>query len=319
LLGRANGIIHDIIGDRYGRFPGRELSDDSPFQFIGSEYMKAEEYDQLIRDPIEFITNVIMPRTCRSFERPGSAAYLGSAIKLGIENDKIRTIHAGFLEELKVLGFSLNYSASTYAPLDLIGDYLRDIKNILLDLFRIPNKVKEACEILTPLLVEYGKLPGSSSIKQTGSPRVFIPLHLNEYLSPKKYNEYYWSSLKEIISGLVKEGFIPFIFYEGYQDPHLESMLELPKGKTIAYFEKTDLRRAKEVLGRHTCIMGGPPASLLIGGTPTKVWEYMKSLLDDLKPGGGFVVNPAVSGIPDDAKPENVRAMTDAVLKYGVY
>jgi uroporphyrinogen-III decarboxylase len=65
--------------------------------------------------------------------------------------------------------------------------------------------------------------------------------------------------------------------------------------------------------------MGGPPASLLIGGTPTKVWEYMKSLLDDLKPGGGFVVNPAVSGIPDDAKPENVRAMTDAVLKYGVY
>jgi hypothetical protein len=54
LLGRANGIIHDIIGDRYGRFPGRELSDDSPFQFIGSEYMKAEEYDQLIRDPIEF-------------------------------------------------------------------------------------------------------------------------------------------------------------------------------------------------------------------------------------------------------------------------
>ena len=45
----------------------------------------------------------------------------------------------------------------------------------------------------------------------------------------------------------------------------------------------------------------------------------MKSLLDDLKPGGGFVVNPAVSGIPDDAKPENVRAMTDAVLKYGVY
>jgi hypothetical protein len=52
-------------------------------------------------------------------------------------------------------------------------------------------------------------------------------------------------------------------------------MLELPKGKTIAYFEKTDLRRAKEVLGGHTCIMGGPPASLLIGGTPTKVWEYI--------------------------------------------
>lgn len=319
LLGRANGVIHDILGERYGRFPGRELPDDSPFQFIGGEYMKVDEYDRLIRDPTEFITNVIMPRTCRSFERPGSAAYLGSAIKLGYENSRFRAMYVNFIEELKGLGFPLNSSASSYAPLDLIGDYLRDIKNVLLDVFRVPDKVKQACDALTPLMIEYGKLTGSSAIKLIGSPRVFIPLHLNEYLSPKKFDEFYWSTLKEVIFGLVKEGLVPFIFYEGYHDPHLETMLELPRGKTIAWFEKTDLRKAKEVLGGHTCIMGGPPASLLIGGTPAKVEDYMKSLLEDLKPGGGFIVNPAVSGIPDDAKHENVKAMTEAVMRYGVY
>ncbi|HZK25701.1 MAG TPA: hypothetical protein VFC74_10020, partial [Oscillospiraceae bacterium] len=33
--------------------------------------------------------------------------------------------------------------------------------------------------------------------KEVGAKEVFIPLHLNEYLSPKQYNEFYWPTLKE--------------------------------------------------------------------------------------------------------------------------
>jgi len=35
--------------------------------------------------------------------------------------------------------------------------------------------------------------------------------------------------------------------------------------------------------------------------------------------GGGYLVDGGVSGIPNEAKYENVQAMTDAVHKYGVY
>ncbi|HZK25553.1 MAG TPA: histidine kinase, partial [Oscillospiraceae bacterium] len=35
--------------------------------------------------------------------------------------------------------------------------------------------------------------------KEVGAKEVFIPLHLNEYLSPKQYNEFYWPTLKEVI------------------------------------------------------------------------------------------------------------------------
>jgi uroporphyrinogen-III decarboxylase len=37
-----------------------------------------------------------------------------------------------------------------------------------------------------------------------------------------------------------------------------------------------------------------------------------------VKDGGGFVLSPAVS-IPENARPENVKALRTAVEKYGVY
>ena len=146
---------------------------------------------------------------------------------------------------------------------------------------------------------------------------VFIPLHLNEYFSPKQYNEFYWPTLKQVALNLIDLGLVPLIFYEGYHDVHLETILELPKGKTISKFEKTDLKKAKEVIGDHSCIVGGPPTSLFLT-TPTKVDAYIKRLLEDVKQGGGFILSPAIS-IPAIAKPENVHALKNAIEKYGAY
>jgi uroporphyrinogen-III decarboxylase len=55
-----------------------------------------------------------------------------------------------------------------------------------------------------------------------------------------------------------------------------------------------------------------------MAGTPTKVDECVKELLVELKPGGGFIMSPDVS-IPYTTKPENVKALGDAVKKCGVY
>ena len=217
-------------------------------------------------------------------------------------------------DELRKHGFPSFSGGFSYAPLDFIGDYVRDIKNVLLDTYRVPDKVKQAAESVKELLMELARITAKTAPR--GS-HVFIPLHLNEYFSPKQYYEFYWPTLKEIVEDLVKLGFVPSIFYEGYQDAHLESILELPKGKTIAKFEKTNLAKAKEVIGDHACIIGGPPTSLFLGDTG-KIDEYVKDLMVDVKEGGGFVLAPAVS-IPENAKPENVKTLMTAVEKYGVY
>jgi len=308
------GPVHDALGERYGRFPGRELPGNAPFQFIGGEYMKTEEYDALIGNPAKFIAEVVLTRICKNLEKPGSVTAMRSLITLGIEISRYRVALASIAEDLRRLGFPMPSLSSAYDPFDFIADFLRGIKNIMLDVHRMPDKVKQACESLTPLIAKIGV-----SGKQAGAQYAFIPLHLNEYLSPKLYNELYWPTLKRVINELINAGLTPLVFYEGHHDAHLKTILELPKGKTIACFQRTDLRKAKEVLGGHTSIMGGIPASLLIGGSSAKVEEYTKKLLEDLKPGGGFILNGSEVGIPDEAKPENVKAMVETTVKYGKY
>ena len=300
---------------RYARFPGRELGEDSPFQFIGEEYMGVDEYDEVIEDPRRFIVEKLLPRSCRNLEDPGSVKAMVALFKWGIESRKSADANARLSEELRRLGFPGFSGGFSYAPLDFIGDYMRDVKNVLLDTFRVPEKVKAATVAVGSLILEMNRVAAETATEGT---RAFIPLHLNEYFSPKQYGEFYWPTLKQVALDLIDRGFIPYIFYEGYHDAHLETILELPKGKTVSRFEKTDLRRAKEVIGDHSCIVGGPPSSLFIGGTPTKMEEYIRDLLEGMKQGGGFIMSPAVS-IPRNARPENVRALMEAVEEHGVY
>ena len=45
--------------------------------------------------------------------------------------------------------------------------------------------------------------------------------------------------------------------------------------------------------------------------------DYCKKLIDDVAPGGGFIMAPRSS--IDEAKPENIRTMIEFTREYGVY
>ena len=106
--------------------------------------------------------------------------------------------------------------------------------------------------------------------------------------------------------------------FQGRSDHLLEVLKELPAGKVIMWFDKTDLVKAREVLGDKYCLAGGIPSSLLIGGTPESVKKHTEKLLDDLKSGGGLIVSSEFNGM-GPAKVENVKAMTETVMNYGKY
>jgi uroporphyrinogen-III decarboxylase len=90
---------------------------------------------------------------------------------------------------------------------------------------------------------------------------------------------------------------------------------DIPRGKAIYWFERTDLFKAKEVLGDTVCIEGGLPSSLLINGSPEEVKARCKKLIDVVGKDGGFIMNGDV-GIPDEAKVQNVKAMADFIREY---
>ncbi|NHJ22822.1 MAG: hypothetical protein EAX91_17905, partial [Candidatus Lokiarchaeota archaeon] len=228
----------------------------------------------------------------------------------------------GFLMEmagkLKAEAWLPYYYAVAPNPLDFFGAFYRDFDVLSLDLYRHPEKVKKACAGLAPVLAAVGKMTGKISLDVTGSRRVFCPIWYNTYLSPEKFKEFHFPYIKQIVNELIEADFTPLMSFQGRSDHLLEIYKELPAGKVIMWFDKTDVVKAREVLGDKYCIAGGIPGSLLIGGTPDKVREHTKKLIDNMKTGGTFIVSSEFNGM-GDAKVENVKAMTETVMNYGKY
>jgi uroporphyrinogen decarboxylase len=53
-------------------------------------------------------------------------------------------------------------------------------------------------------------------------------------------------------------------------------------------------------------------------GTPEQVEEEVKTRIKEVAPGGGYIVSSGNS-IAAYCNPDNVRAMTEAIQKYGKY
>jgi len=310
------GPVHDILKDKWSQWPGREIKEDFHPQFRGGEFMKPEEYKQFIENPIEFIHGTILPRACPGLGTPGSPQWNAAWIKIGMTMQKIASFQAQLIAEIGKMGNIGFPLTNAYAPADVIGDFLRYPTGAMLDMKRRPDEFKMACEVLVePILKIATAIPPVPPLTV-----FFAPLHLNEMLSPKLYNEFYWPHLKKIIETLVAKGYKGFIFFEGDHSPHVDTILELPKGWGIAWFERPkNFMEVWEKLKGHTAVMGGVPTSLLIGGTPEKIDEYIKDLLSKIKPEGGFILSPGVNELPKTTSVANVRAYINAALKYGVY
>ncbi len=318
------GRFHEALKDVFTRWPGIELAENAHPQFIGKEVMSVEEYGQLAENPVDFLNKVILPRMCEKLQNPGSPEYNAALARFGLEVERYSSFFNSLIGGLISLGYPAIPMAWSYAPLDFIGDFLRDVRNVVLDLYRHPDKVKQAVKALTPLFVKTAAVSGfvPPEVKRAlGTDMVlcFFPLHLNEYLNPKLYKEFYWPYLKKVFEEVIKLGQTPFVLFEGKHDAHLETLLDLPKKKVVGVFEKTDPRKVKEVAGDHVILVSGPPNALLIGGTPQKVEEFMKKLLEDVKEGGLMIWPGVDGGLSRDAKPENVKAMVEAIKKYGKY
>ncbi|AKG39368.1 MAG: uroporphyrinogen decarboxylase family protein [Infirmifilum sp.] len=318
------GQFHDALRDKWTRWPGRELPPDFHPQFIGGTFMEPGEYRKLIEDPLEFITSTLLPRAVEALRKPYSPEAAAALMKLGAETKNFNATMTRIGVESFQMGFPTFYMGYGYAPLDLIGDFMRMPTGVMLDLRRHPEEVLQATEVLTPLIkkaIKNSTIPQELSEKLFGTRvvLVFWPLHLDEMLPPKLFEEFYWPSLKETIIYAIELGYTPWVFFEGDFTPFLHYILELPKGRVFAYFEKADLRKAREILGDHVNIGGGIPVSILMHGSREKVFEESCNLLNDIKEPGGFVFYG--SGVSPGAatRIENLWAQVEAVKKCGYY
>jgi uroporphyrinogen-III decarboxylase len=318
-------------------WPGHGGKPEVTYQFVEGEYMKVEEYDTFLEDPSDFLLRRFltrawgalqplqrlrplswawytrMPSYVSVFGRPEVAGALESLIKAGQEAQRMIAAANELTRDMESLGFPRQFVSSTYAPFDYIGDFFRGTRGVMLDMYRNPEKLLAAIDKVLPSLIDQA----ISVTKTTGVNRVFIPLHkgLDSFMSPAQFKKFYWPSLKKLMLACIDAGFIPNPLFEGDCTSRLEMIGDIPRGKAVYWFERTDLFKAKEVLGDTVCIEGGVPASLMIGGTPDQVRTYSRKLIEVVGKEGGFIFNGDV-GIPDEARIENVHAVADTVKEF---
>jgi len=153
-----------------------------------------------------------------------------------------------------------------------------------------------------------------------GVPKAFLPLHRGSdgFMSIKHFETFYWPQLKSMLETLVDNGITPVVFYEGCWDQRLEHLAQLPKAKTVGYFQASDIFKVKEVLGDTMCIAGGMPNSLLAAGPVEEIRAHTKKLCEVVGRNGGFIMSTAV-GEMAGSNPEFVKAWADATREYGTY
>ena len=335
------GQVFDLIDYRLFSWPGHGVPRSASFQYNEAEWMKAEEYDHLIDDPSDFMLRRYLPRIAggfaglaqlgsgfdpvaitqalsflETFARPEVVESLERLMAAGRQAAAWRARLMGVVERLQSLGFPPFTGPQLRAPFDLLGDYLRGTREVSLDLYRRPDKVIAACERLAPLLIRWTlekTTPGTI-------PCLFGPLHKGDdaHLSKEQFETFYWPTLRTVLLGLIDEGFIPLLFAEGKMDSRLETIAsDLPKGRTVWLLDRTDMAHAKATLGRVAALQGNVPLSLLQTGTPEQVRTYCRELIEVAAPGGGFILDSGAAIY--QARDENVRAMIQAALDYGVY
>jgi len=154
----------------------------------------------------------------------------------------------------------------------------------------------------------------------TGLKRVFFDCNRASatFISPANFQRLVLPSLKRMVKSLVDDGFDILFHLDTDWAPMLPFFRELPLGRYIVELEHTDIRKAKQILAGHMCVKGNVSSTLLALGTPAEVEREARNLIDDLAPGGGFILASGCE-VPPNAPLENVRALIGAAHKYGRY
>ena len=340
LANLISGRVEEIAGTKVIDWPGRPgscLDDNSLYQVLETDLMSGKEYQDFFTDFTGFLLHKYIPRAFPGLEglgtilNPAPTGYmyfsqLGSLfnpkaveayeklIEIAKENEKCTKAIQQMQGTLFGMGFPPLLTGVGLVPYDTLSNYFRGTMGIFKDLASRPKKILKAVHMIADLQIRnfqyfrYVQMP----VK-----RVMFWMHkgMDGFMSAEQYEKLYWEPFLKVIYALVDMGVTPIIYTEGPYHTRLEQMTGLPAGKCVVHFEKIDLKKAKETIGKDTCITANFPIYLLEYGTKEEVKEEVKRQIDIGAPGGGFIFETNAS--IQNVKRENLETMYDTVRDYG--
>jgi uroporphyrinogen-III decarboxylase len=316
--------LTQAIGLKYYAIPGIDIAPDTGFQYKepaeDAAWMLPEEYDELIGDPTGYLFNVWLPRVSGDVRAPGEPNTFRNNLSFVKGGMAMMQYFSAFGRQNELLrkesGTVSAIAGILKAPMDILADKLRGYIGLVWDLVERPKKVREACEALMPHLTHVA-LSGADPSKNVP---ITIWMHRGcvPFVSMEHFETIYWPTLKPIIEEIWRHGHQVLFYAEGKWGPHLKAFAELPDASIIYHCDRDDIFEAHRILGDKFCLSGGVSNSLLAFGTSEQVRARCKEVIDGVARDGGYIMD-ASAIIQNDAKVENVKAMTEFTREYGVY
>jgi hypothetical protein len=192
---------------------------------------------------------------------------------------------------------------------------LRGSTNFMLDLHRYPDKVLEVLDILCDRLIA----AGLNLAEDIGAHVIILGGSRGsaDFISPRMCERFFFPFLVRTAYAVAEAGYRIEYHMDMDWTPMLEFFTALPpKSGWLHLDERTDIFRAKQVLGDHLCLKGNLKPSLFVLGTEADVERETKRLIDGCARGGGLIVS---SELTADSRFELVDKMVQVTKTYGVY
>ena len=142
------------------------------------------------------------------------------------------------------------------------------------------------------------------------------------HCSPEIWREFYKPQLKRIFAVAKRHGLKIWFHCCGYCRPLLPDLLEIGVDMwdpAPGYVRDNDLPAIKRECGDRLTFVGGiDQPNVLVVGTPRDVEAEVRRRIEQLAPGGGYILGPSQC-FTDDVPVENIVAMYAAALRYGRY
>ncbi|MBL8232156.1 MAG: hypothetical protein JNL98_26910 [Bryobacterales bacterium] len=312
--------LAQAAGLRYYAIPGIDVGPHVGFQYREPEqnnaWMRREEYDELIDDPVAFLYNTWLPRVSAEFDA-GPARRNIALVKSAWAMANYFNAFGPQIQRMKdECGTVSSISGMLKAPLDVLGDKFRGYVGLAFDLMEIPDKVEKACHALMPHL-GFIALSGLDPTRNIPIP-IWMHRGCVPFISYEHFRTIYWPTLKPMLDAIWAQGNQTLLYAEGKWDAHLDAIAELPAGSVIYHMDRSDPKLCVEKLKGKFALSGGVPNAMLAFGTPEEVKAQCKFLIDTCGENGGFLMD-ASAIMQNDATVDNVRAMTEFTREYGVY
>lgn len=305
-IDRALGKEHYLVDEEKGTINVKDVC-----------VLNADEYDEFLENITKFRLTKALPRLAPGLAGSDNVEKFKDAI--GEYEDFRKT--QGEITKMMKEEFGVPTKSAFFwgdCGLDVLFNYYRGIKGLSIDMRRQFDKVEEACRVLEETQLKYGKNDPDESFRGRTDSAFDINFTLLSHIlcNTKQFEKLIWPALKRLGEVAEKYDKIVFIFGEGLHERFYDFYRDLPADRFCILPEQDDVFKFKKALPNVT-LCGGMPQTLLANGTKEECVDYAKKLCDELGGDGKYVFSTdKMISYRNDAKSENLRAVTDFVANY---